>query len=59
VVKKACSVGCIGCRLCVKNSPVEDGMKIEGTLAVVNYDVCPADEVLVEKCPMNTIGIIS
>ncbi len=58
VVKKACSVGCIGCRICVKQCPVEDGMKITGTLAVVNYDVCPAEDVLVEKCPMNTIQIL-
>lgn len=58
VVKKACSVGCIGCRICVKQCSVEDGMNITGTLAVVNYDVCPAEDVLVEKCPMNTIHIL-
>jgi hypothetical protein len=33
-------------------------MKVDGMLAVVNYDVCPAEEVLVEKCPMNTIQIL-
>lgn len=57
-VKKACSVGCIGCRICVKQCPVEDGMKVDNMLAVVNYDVCPADEILVEKCPMSTIQIL-
>lgn len=58
VVKKACSVGCIACRICVKNCPVENGMAMEKNLAVVNYDLCPASDVLVEKCPMNTIQIV-
>lgn len=58
LVKKACSVGCIGCRICVKNCPEEDGMKIEENLAVINHDICPASDVLVEKCPMNTIQIV-
>jgi Na+-translocating ferredoxin:NAD+ oxidoreductase subunit B len=40
-VKKACSVGCIGCRICVKTCSVEGGMTVNGTLAVVNYDICP------------------
>ncbi len=57
-VKKACSVGCIACRICVKNCPVENGMTVEDNLAVINYDICPASDVLVEKCPMNTIQII-
>jgi Na+-translocating ferredoxin:NAD+ oxidoreductase RNF subunit RnfB len=58
VVKKACQVGCIACRLCVKNCPEENGITIEKNLAVINYDICPAADVLVEKCPMNTIQII-
>lgn len=57
-VKKACSVGCIGCRICVKNSPVEDGIVMKGTLAEINQDVCPPSETVVEKCPMNTIQIL-
>jgi Na+-translocating ferredoxin:NAD+ oxidoreductase subunit B len=57
-VKKACSVGCIGCRICVKTCSVEGGMTVNGTLAVVNYDICPAEEALVEKCPMKTIRIV-
>jgi len=57
-VKKACSVGCIACRICIKNSPVENGMTIVDKLAVVNYDICPASDVLVEKCPMDSIQII-
>ena len=57
LVKKACSVGCIACRICVKQCPVENGMTVDNNLAAVNYDICPAAEVLVEKCPMNTIQI--
>ncbi|MCP4403787.1 MAG: hypothetical protein GY801_41585, partial [bacterium] len=57
-VKKACSVGCIGCRICVKNSPVEGGIVMKGTLASVNQDICPPSEVVVEKCPTNTIQIV-
>ena len=57
-VKKACSVGCIGCRLCVKNSPVENGIVMKGSLASVNQDICPPSETVVEKCPMNTIQIV-
>jgi Na+-translocating ferredoxin:NAD+ oxidoreductase RNF subunit RnfB len=58
IVKKACSVGCIACRLCVKNSPVEGGIVMQGMLASINYDLCPPSEVVVEKCPMNTIQIV-
>lgn len=57
-VKKACSVGCIGCRICVKNSPVDGGIVMQGTLASINQDICPPSELVVEKCPMNTIQII-
>jgi Na+-translocating ferredoxin:NAD+ oxidoreductase RNF subunit RnfB len=57
-VKKACSVGCIACRICVKNCPVENGMTIKDNLAMVDHDICPASDVLVEKCPMNTIQIL-
>ena len=57
-VKKACSVGCIACRLCVKNCSVENGITVEKNLAVINHDICPASDVVVEKCPMNTIQMV-
>ncbi|PID57409.1 electron transporter RnfB [candidate division KSB3 bacterium] len=57
-VKKACSVGCIGCRLCVKNSPVENGITMQGSLACINHDICPSSDLVVEKCPMNTIQLL-
>ncbi len=59
LVKKACSVGCIGCRLCVKNSPVENGIVMEGNLAKIDHAICPPSEIVVEKCPMNTIQIVA
>jgi Na+-translocating ferredoxin:NAD+ oxidoreductase RNF subunit RnfB len=58
ITKKVCSVGCIACRICVKNCPTENGMAVENNLAVINHDICPASDVLVEKCPMNTIQIL-
>ena len=58
-VKKACSVGCIACRLCVKNSPVENGIIMDGNLASIDHAICPPSEVVVEKCPMNTIQIVT
>ncbi len=51
-VKKKCSVGCIGCTLCTK---VTDAIKMEGTLAVVDYDQPLEDEAAIEKCPQHTI----
>ncbi len=57
-VKKACSVGCIACRLCVKNSPVENGIVMNGNLASIDHAICPPSDVVVEKCPMNTIQIV-
>ncbi len=52
-VRKICSVGCIGCRICTK---LADGaITMEGTLAVVNYDLPLTNEAVVEKCPAKTI----
>ena len=58
LVRKVCSVGCIACRLCTKQSPVENGIVMNDNLAAINYDICPPSEVVVEKCPMNTIQIV-
>ncbi len=50
VVKKACSVGCIGCRVCTKF--VEDNaIAMDGFLAVVDYGKPLSNPVLPEKCP--------
>ena len=54
VVKKACSVGCIGCTRCAKL--VDDAqIGMEGPLAVVDYDRPLDNEEVVEKCPTNCI----
>jgi hypothetical protein len=37
---------------------VENGIVMNGNLASINYDICPPSEVVVEKCPMNTIQIV-
>ncbi|MBD3309120.1 RnfABCDGE type electron transport complex subunit B [candidate division KSB3 bacterium] len=58
LAKKACSVGCIACRICTKQCPVEHGITMNGNLAAIDYDICPPSDVVVEKCPMNTIQIV-
>lgn len=49
VVKKACEVGCIGCRMCVKLGG--ETFVMDGFLASRDYSIEVADEVIVEKCP--------
>lgn len=54
VVKKACKVGCIGCTVCAKLAP-DDAIKMDGFLAVVDYDTDLDTEKVVEKCPGHCI----
>ena len=49
LVKKACQVGCIGCRMCLKLAG--DSFEMDGFLALRNYDIPVASEAIVEKCP--------
>jgi electron transport complex protein RnfB len=49
VVKKGCSVGCIGCRMCLKLAG--ESFEMDGFLALRNYDLPVESEVIVEKCP--------
>ena len=54
ITKKACKVGCIGCRACTK--VVEDeAITMDGFLAIVDYDKEINDTAAVEKCPANCI----
>lgn len=53
-VKDACSVGCIGCRLCVRNCPSE-AIEFSNNLAKIDYSKCTECGVCVEKCPTNAI----
>ena len=50
VVKKACKVGCIGCRVCVKLAE-DDAIGMDSFLAVVDYSKPLDNEEVVEKCP--------
>lgn len=54
IVKKACSVGCIGCSLCTKLVKNE-AIRMDGALAVVDYTKDPVDTIAAEKCPGHCI----
>ncbi len=49
VVKKACQVGCIGCRMCLKLAG--EAFEMDGFLALRNYEIPVEDEAIIEKCP--------
>ena len=55
VAKKACTVACIGCTLCVKGCEVEGGIEMKNNLAMINYELCPQDDVPTRKCPTKCI----
>lgn len=54
VTKRLCSTGCIACTLCFKACG-GNGIRMEGTLAVVDYAIALDNETVIEKCPQNTI----
>ena len=53
-VRGKCSIGCIGCKICVKNCP-EDAFTFENNLAKIIYDKCTNCQVCVQKCPTKCI----
>ncbi len=55
VVKKLCSVGCIGCTLCAKTLG-NQGIRMEGPLAVVDYSVQIENDEVITKCPQHSIA---
>lgn len=55
-VRSYCSVGCIGCKICVKNCP-EEAFIFENNLARINYEKCTSCGICVEKCPTKAIDM--
>jgi Na+-translocating ferredoxin:NAD+ oxidoreductase RNF subunit RnfB len=53
-VRGNCSIGCIGCQMCVKNCP-EDAFTFEDFLAEIDYDKCSNCGICAEKCPTKAI----
>lgn len=53
-MKEKCSVGCIGCKICEKNCPVE-AIKVENNHAVIDYEKCISCGVCAQKCPKKVI----
>lgn len=53
-VKEKCSVGCIGCGLCVKACKFE-AIEFENKIAKIIYDKCVGCMACVEKCPTKVI----
>lgn len=54
VTMKACSAGCIGCGICVKNCP-QGAVKVENFCAVIDQQKCSGCGVCAEKCPKKAI----
>jgi len=55
-VKAACTVGCIGCKICQKNCP-EEAITVTNFLATIDQEKCTGCGICVEKCPQNTIEL--
>ena len=53
-VRGKCTVGCIGCQICVKNCPVE-AIGFENNLAKIDYSVCINCGICAKKCPTKAI----
>ncbi len=56
-VRQDCSIGCIGCKICVKSCP-EDAYTFEDNLAKINYEKCTNCQICVAKCPTKCIHTI-
>lgn len=54
VTMKACSVGCVGCNLCVKNCQ-SDAVKVNSFHAVIDQEKCVGCGACAEKCPKKAI----
>ena len=57
ITRKLCTVGCIGCGICVKNCP-HAAIKIENNLAIVDCEICVSvcnETTCLYKCPTGAI----
>lgn len=55
-VKAVCTVGCIACKICEKNCPVQ-AITVTDFLAEIDQSKCTACGICVEKCPQHTIEL--
>ena len=53
-VKKVCSAGCIGCKLCEKQCE-SDAIHVENNISHIDYEKCVGCGKCAEKCPVKVI----
>lgn len=58
VVRGNCSAGCIACKICEKQCP-KSAIKIENSLAKVDYSLCVNCKLCTKKCPTKAISDIT
>jgi heterodisulfide reductase subunit A-like polyferredoxin len=53
---KACSAGCIACKICEKNCEF-DAIHVEDAVAHIDYEKCTRCGKCAEKCPKKIITV--